>query len=109
LRGSWESLKIRSQPCSTRRSIAKGYRTEEVIEFCVDFILDLDPIGVLESQHEGRLSRKGTLGKKIYIGMDDDYLNKAHYIVLQNASLVDPYIETHKNFLQSEFLGKSEA
>ena len=45
-------------------SIAKGYGTEEVIEFCVDFIPDLDPIGVPESRHEGRLSGKGTLGKK---------------------------------------------
>ena len=30
-------------------SIAKGYGTKEVIEFCVDFIPDLDPIGVPES------------------------------------------------------------
>ena len=49
-------------------SISKGYGTEEVIEFCVDFIPDLDPIGVPKSRHEGRLSGKGTLGKKIYIG-----------------------------------------
>ena len=63
-------------------SIAKGYGTE-VIEFCVDFIPDLDPIGVPESRHEGRLSGKGTLGKKPYIGMQDNYFNKAHYTVLQ--------------------------
>ena len=49
-------------------SIAKGYGTDEVIEFCVDFIPDLDPVGVPKSRHEGRLSGKGTLGKKIYIG-----------------------------------------
>ena len=77
-------------------SIAKGYGIEEVIEFCVDFIPDLDPIGVPESRHEGRLSGKGTLGKKTYIGTQDNYFNKAHYTVLQNSSLVDPYIETHK-------------
>jgi hypothetical protein len=47
-------------------SIAKGYGTEEVIEFYVDFIPDLDPIGVPESQHKGRLSGKETLGKNIY-------------------------------------------
>ena len=35
----------RAQP---EGSIAKGYGTE-VIKFCVDFIPDLDPIGVLES------------------------------------------------------------
>ena len=90
-------------------SIAKGYRTEEVIEFCVDFIPDLNPIGVPESWHEGRLSGKGTLGKKAYIGKEDDYFRKVHYTVLQNSSLVDPYIETHKNLLGSEFSGKSEA
>ena len=45
-------------------SIAKGYGTEEVIEFCVDFVPDINPIGVPESRHEGRLSGKGTLGKK---------------------------------------------
>ena len=37
-------------------SITKGYGIEEVIEFCVDFIPDLDPIGVPESRHEERLS-----------------------------------------------------
>ena len=44
--------------------IAKGYGTEEVIEFYVDFIDDLIPIGVPMSRHEGRLKGKGILGKK---------------------------------------------
>ena len=35
------------------------YGTEEVIEFCVDFIPDLKPIGVPESRYEGRLRGKG--------------------------------------------------
>ena len=43
--------------------IAKGYVTEEVIKFCVDFIDDLSPIGVPMSRHEGRLKGKVTLGK----------------------------------------------
>ena len=99
-------VKVHSKP---EGSIAQGYGTEEVIEFCVDFIPDLAPIGVPESRHEGRLSGKGTLGKKTYIGMKDDYFNKAHYIVLQTSSLVHPYIEIHKEFLRSKFLGKTEA
>ena len=41
--------------------------------------------------------------------MEDDYFNKAHYTVLQNSSLVHPYIEIHKEFLRSKFLGKTEA
>jgi hypothetical protein len=63
-------------------SIAKGYGIEEIIEFYVDFTPDINPIGVPESRHEGRLSEKGALGKKTYIGKGDDYFNKAHYTVL---------------------------
>jgi hypothetical protein len=44
--------------------ITKGYRIEEVIEFCVDFIDDLSPIGIPKSRQEGRLKGKGTLGEK---------------------------------------------
>jgi len=90
-------------------SIAKGFGTEEVIEFCVDFIPDLDPIGVPESRHEGRLSGKRTLGKKAYISRDNDSFRKAHYTVLQNSTLVDPYIEEHKDIVRSDFSGKPEA
>ena len=90
-------------------SIANSYETEEVIEFCVDFIPDLDPIGVPESRHDGRLGGKGTLGKKTYIGIGDDYFTKAHYTVLQNSSMVELYVEVHKEFLQFQFLEKNEA
>ena len=39
-------------------SISKGYGTEEVIEFCVDFVPDLRPVGLPEARYEGRLSGK---------------------------------------------------
>ena len=32
-----------------KEALPRAIGTEEVIEFCVDFILDLDPIGVPES------------------------------------------------------------
>ena len=90
-------------------SIAEGYGTEEVIEFCVEFISELDPIGVPESRHDRRLSGKGTLGKKIYIGTEDDYFNKSHYTVIQNSSVGEPYITKHKDFLRFQFPEKPEA
>jgi hypothetical protein len=80
-------------------SIAKGYGTEEVIELCVDFILDLDLIGLPESRYEGRLGGKGILGKKTYISQGDDSFNKVHYTVLRNSTVVEPYIEKHMNFV----------
>src|SRR5215217_9093013 len=72
-------------------SISKGYGTEEVIEFCVDFIPDLKSIGVPESRHEGRLSGKGTLGRKSMICRDVISFTQAHYTVLQSSTLVAPY------------------
>ena len=84
-------------------SISKGYGTEEVIEFCVDFIPDLKPIGVPESHYEGRLRGKGTLGKKATMCMDGHSFTQAHYTVLHNSSLVAPYIVEHKNILRSKY------
>ncbi|KAK1670522.1 hypothetical protein QYE76_058681 [Lolium multiflorum] len=84
-------------------SISKGYGTEEVIEFCVDFIPDLKPIGVPESRYEGRLRGKGTLGKKATMCMDGHSFTQAHYTVLHNSILVAPYKEEHKDILRSEY------
>src|SRR5215203_4937090 len=90
-------------------SIAKGYGNEEVIEFCVDFVPDLKPIGLPQSRHEGRLSGKGTIGRKSTICMDGHSLTEAHHTVLTNSSLVAPYFEKHKNILRSDNPGKPES
>jgi hypothetical protein len=88
--------------------IAKGYGAEEVIEFYVDYIDELRPIGVPLSRHEGRLSGKGTLGRKIIRTNDVVSFNKAHYTILQQSSLVAPYIEEHKNLIRHQNPMKSE-
>ena len=90
-------------------SIASAYGTEEVIDFCVDFIDDLKLIRVSESRYKGRLDGKGTLRKKSFVCTDDFSFKKAHYTVLQQSSLVDPYIKKHMKILLSEFPEKSEA
>ena len=90
-------------------SISKGYGTEEVIEFCVDFIPDLKSIGVPQSRHEGRLCGKGTLGKKAIISMDGHSFTQAHYTVLQNSTLVAPYIQEHINIVRSKNPGESDS
>ncbi|KAK1680754.1 hypothetical protein QYE76_041602 [Lolium multiflorum] len=90
-------------------SISKGYGTEEVIEFCVDFLPDLKPIGVPESRYEGRLTGKGTLGRKSMVCRDKISFNQAHYTVLYNSILVAPYIEKHKNALREINPGQPES
>jgi hypothetical protein len=90
-------------------SISKGYGTEEVIEFCVDFIPDIKPIGLPESRHEGRLSGKGTLGRKSLICRDGHSFTQAHYTVLQNSTLVAPYIKEHMDIVCSKNPGKPDS
>src|SRR4051812_31827942 len=86
-------------------SISKGYGTEEVIE---EASPDLKPIGVPESQYEGRLSGKGMLGKKAKIFQDGHSLTQAHYTVLRSSTFVQRYIEEHKNVLRSKFPGEDD-
>jgi hypothetical protein len=90
-------------------SIIKGYGIEEVIEFCADFVPDLKPIGLPQSRHEGRLSGKGTIGKKPKICRDGHSLTQAHYTVLQNSLLVGLYSEEYKNIVRSQNPGQSES
>jgi len=82
--------------------IAKGYGTEEVIEFCVDYLPDLNPIGLPVSHHEGRLKGKGTLGKKCNVNIPCSEFSQANFTVLQNSSKVAPYIDEHMNIIRSE-------
>jgi hypothetical protein len=99
---------VRNRP-RPKGSISKGYGTEEVIEFCVDFLPDLKPIGVPKSRYEGRLNEKGTLGRKATVCRDRHSLTQAYYTVLHNSTVVAPYIERHKNILCSENPGKADS
>ena len=67
-------------------SIAKGYVTEKVILFCVDYVEELCPIGIPASHHEGQLIGKGTLGRKSVNATDHATLSKAHLTVLQQSA-----------------------
>ena len=69
--------------------IAKGYGTEEVIEFYVDFIDYLNPIGVPMLRLEGRLKGKGILGKK----------SNMHIPESETAKQTSPFYKIHPSWL----------
>jgi hypothetical protein len=60
--------------------MVKGWATEEVIEFTIDY-MDLQAIGKPILRHEGRLSGNGTQGHTTF---DVDYVTytQAHFTVL---------------------------
>jgi hypothetical protein len=46
-------------------SMVQGYCTEEAVEWALNYVDSTNSIGVPKSHHEGRLTDKGTIGKKV--------------------------------------------
>ncbi|XP_078165505.1 uncharacterized protein LOC144560201 [Carex rostrata] len=88
-------------------SIVEGYSTEEVIEFCTNYMTGVGPIGVPKSRYEGRLQGVGTIGLKAILA-DRDELLKAHFIVLQHMADVTPYIDEHMAILRQQNYTRSQ-
>ena len=95
-------LQTRCNHARPEGSISMGHQTEDVIGFCVDFIPGLKKIGLPKSRYEGRLTRKGMLGRDSIICRDGYSWSQAHYTVLQNSTLVTMYVDEHKNSLRSK-------
>jgi hypothetical protein len=76
-------------------SMIEGYTTEEVIECCIDYMKDGNPLGVPVSKHHGRLSRKGTKGHKSFIDVTYQRVREATFSIMQQLAVMRPYIEKH--------------
>jgi hypothetical protein len=88
--------------------MVQGRSMEESIEFCT-YYLGLNRIGVPISRHEGRLIGRGTIGEKSLCVDDLVAFKQAHFAVLQEAAVVSPYIDMHKEELLRKNPGRSEA
>ena len=88
--------------------MVEGWSTEEAIEFCT-YYLDIKRVGVTESHHEGRLRGKGTIGEKSVTVDDLVSFRQAQFAVLQQAEGVIPYIDEHRQSLQTLYPSKSQA
>jgi hypothetical protein len=71
-------------------SMIEVYTTEEVVECCIDYMKDGNPIGVLVSRHHGRLSRKGTNKHKSFIDVTYQRVCEAHFSILQQLAVMRP-------------------
>jgi hypothetical protein len=76
-------------------SMVQGYCTEEAVELALNYVNSTNLIGVPKSHHEGRLTGKGTIGKKA-ITPDPDLFRRAHFHMLQHMSIVFEYLDEHK-------------
>nr|AAX95013.1 transposon protein, putative, CACTA, En/Spm sub-class [Oryza sativa Japonica Group]ABA95448.1 transposon protein, putative, CACTA, En/Spm sub-class [Oryza sativa Japonica Group] len=80
-------------------SIIESYTTEEVIDFCVDYMSETSSIGLPRSHHEGRLDGVGIVGRKI-VRLDRKVYDKAHFTVLQHMTEVVPLQNLSSETLQ---------
>jgi hypothetical protein len=88
-------------------NMVQGYCTEEAIEWALNYTDLTNPIGVPKSHHKGRLTSKGTIGKKA-ITPDPDLFHRAHFYVLQQMSIVSEYLYVHNEMLLRDNPGRNE-
>jgi hypothetical protein len=76
-------------------SIMEGYTTEEVVECCVDYTNDGKWICLPIPLHEGRLRGRGRMSQKTFVDKDYSLVSEAHFSVLQQLAIAEPYIDEH--------------
>ncbi|XP_071700321.1 uncharacterized protein [Rutidosis leptorrhynchoides] len=85
-------------------SIVEGYASEEVIEFCTNYMDGFKSVGIPQSRHEGRLVGQGTLGCKTAIQM----LPIIKRLILMSYNTLHLLIRSlHMAFLRQQNLKKS--
>jgi hypothetical protein len=60
----------------------EDYTIEEVLECYNKYMKDGQPIGVPVSRHEGRITRKGTTGKKIFNDNSYERVREAYFSIV---------------------------
>ncbi|KAI3496562.1 hypothetical protein L1887_38927 [Cichorium endivia] len=88
-------------------SIVRGYASEEVTEFCTNYLKGVTTIGIPQSRHEGRLQGVGIIGLKMVIP-DRNEFHLAHFTVLQHMTSIAPYANEHMEMLRSTNSRRSE-
>jgi hypothetical protein len=89
-------------------SMVQGYCTKKAVEWALNYADLSNPIGVSKSRHEGRLTEKGTIGKKA-ITPDPHLFRCAYFHMLQQMSIVSEYFDEHKEVLLRENPDRNES
>jgi hypothetical protein len=71
------------------------------VEWALGYMDPQNPIGVPRSQHEGRLSGVGTMGKKS-VTPEQDAFQKAHFTMIQQLHLITPFSNEQERQLRED-------
>jgi hypothetical protein len=87
----------------------EGYTTEEVVEYCANYVKYRKRIGLSISLHEGRLRGRGRMDQKSFVDRDYNLVSDAHFSALQQLEIAAPYIKEHLSELHRDDIGRTEA
>jgi len=73
-------------------SIVEGYVAEEAIEFCSEYLHDLESVGLRQDPDKASNLSKGMSNGNVTC-VDEKLLHQAHRCVLDNTNEVEPFIE----------------
>lgn len=82
--------------------IVERYITEQVVEFCSNYLSETKTIGISKSRHADRYVGRGTQGLNIKLVARDVVL-EVHFYILNNLDEVQPYIDTHKKVVKTKY------
>ena len=85
----------------------EGYNTEQVIEYCLDYLKDNVSLGLPIPIFFGRLEGVGTVGRKIFIDKHFKGVQQAHYIILQHLVIMTPLVNQYLRMIRAESNGHS--
>ena len=80
-------------------SIVQRYIAEEAIEFCTNYLSEVEPIGLPKTRYHGIGLGRGTRGAKVVTMCRDEVL-QAHLYILNNSEEVIPYLSAHKEIVK---------
>ncbi|KAL6318249.1 hypothetical protein AAG906_035758 [Vitis piasezkii] len=79
--------------------IAECYIAEEAIEFCTEYLSNVDAIGIPISANIDQKVGAPIPGGQV-VTIDSNLWLHAHHYVLKNTTIVQPYIEEHMEWLK---------
>ncbi|XP_014522516.1 uncharacterized protein LOC106779013 [Vigna radiata var. radiata] len=82
-------------------SIVERYIAEEAIEFCIEYISDIEAVGVPKTRHHGRIAGKDTRSAKV-VTLARHEVIRAHFYILNNTDIVQPYLSAHKDIVKRD-------
>ncbi|XP_076924735.1 uncharacterized protein LOC143587292 [Bidens hawaiensis] len=88
-------------------SIVTRYASDEVIEFCTDYVEGVKSIGLPQSHHSCKLQGEGGVGMKLF-NPHKESLELAHFYVLKHMTCLAPYVNEHLKLLQSTYPNKNK-